>query len=116
MPLDEGPSLGELSRRLTDVFSRFESLARRLEDGQYVRTDLYLQFKMAVDTALSDIQARLAVMDKEKLARDDMESLDTRISQLEDDKKWLIRLVLAFIILGVLGAIFLTTGGGGGGS
>ena len=50
---DDGVSLGKLSRRLTDVFTRFEGLARRLEDGQFVSTQLYMQYKEAVNQSLA---------------------------------------------------------------
>lgn len=115
MPPDDGPSVGELSRRMTDVFSRFEGLARRLEDGQFVRTDLYNQYKAALDSALLELQRRVSKIENDKLDQDDKHNFDSRIGQLEDDKKWLIRLIIGFIVLAVLGLIFVTNGGGGGG-
>lgn len=135
MPPDDEVSLGELSRRLTDVFTRFEGLARRLEDGQFVSTQLYLQYKEAVNQALSALERRVKDLEDGKVGKNtfdgvaaQMKALDTdkvdkmvfdavvtRVAQLEDDKKWLVRLVLGFIVLGILGAIFAASGGASGG-
>lgn len=130
-PPDEGVSLGELSRRLTDVFTRFEGLARRLEDGQFVSTQLYQQYKENVNQALAALErrvndieggkvskntfdpiaAQVKALDTDKVEKSVFDSLVARVAQLEDDKKWLVRLVLGFIVLGILGAIFVASGG-----
>jgi hypothetical protein len=130
-PPDEGVSLGELSRRLTDVFTRFEGLARRLEDGQFVSTQLYQQYKENVNQALAALErrvndiengkvskntfdpiaAQVKSLDTDKIDKSVFDSLVSRVAQLEDDKKWLVRLVLGFIVLGILGAIFVASGG-----
>lgn len=135
MPPDDGVSLGELSRRLTDVFTRFEGLARRLEDGQFVSTQLYQQYKEAVNQALAALERRVKEIEDGKVGKSgfdivaaQVKALDTdkvdktmfdavvvRVGQLEDDEKWLVRLVLGFIILGILGAIFVASGGSSGG-
>lgn len=131
-PPDEGISVGELSRRLTDVFTRFEGLARRLEEGQFVRTELYIVYREQVNTALAELQARVTHLEQDKASKgalaavesrvkdldDDKvdkithNSLESRVVQLEDDKKWLVRLVIGFIILGVLGAVYAAASGG----
>lgn len=110
-PPDEGPSLGELSRQVRDVFARFEGLARRLEDGQFVRTDLYILYRESVNGALAILQERMKAFESNKIDKADLDVLEKRIAQLEDDKKWLVRLVLGFIVLGVLGAVFAISGG-----
>ena len=110
-PPDEGPSLGELSRQVRDVFARFEGLARRLEDGQFVRTDLYVVYRESVTQALALLQERMKFFEANKIDKSDLDVLEKRIAQLEDDKKWLVRLVLGFIVLGVLGAVFAISGG-----
>lgn len=111
MAPDEGPGLGELSRQVRDVFARFEGLARRLEDGQFVRTDLYVLYRESVNTALASLQERVKALDTGKLEKTDLDSLEKRVAQLEDDKKWLVRLVLGFIVLGIMGAVFAVSGG-----
>lgn len=131
-PSDESVTVGELARQVRDVFSRFEGLARRLEDGQFVRTDLYGLYKENVNQSLFALEraveslekskasqaAHIVVVDKvkdledDKVDRTEHTSLVDRVAQLEDDKKWLVRLVIGFIVLGVLGAIFVASGGG----
>lgn len=110
-PPDEGISVGELSRRLSDTLVRIEGLARRLEDGQFVRTDLYTARQEAVNVALAALQDKVRDLDGDKAEDNQLSSLVARVEQLEDDKKWLLRLVIGFIILGVLGAIFIASGG-----
>ena len=83
--------LQELARRLDEVTSRLESGLNRF-DSTYVRKDVY-------DQALQTAKAERTVQDAA------IQSLKGRIDDLEDDKTWLVRLVLAFIILGVLGAV-----------
>lgn len=112
MAPDEGPSLGELSRQVRDVFARFEGLARRLEDGQFVRTDLYVLYRQNVDQALATLQERVRGYEANKIDKGDLDGLEKRVAQLEDDKKWLVRLVLGFIVLAILGAVFAVSGGG----
>lgn len=129
-PPDEGISLGELSRRLTDVFTRFEGLARRLEEGQFVRTELYLVYKEQVNAALSGVQqktrelenhkasktafsgleSKVKEIDNDKVDKTEFASLVSRVTKLEDDKTWLVRLVIGFIILAVLGVYFASGG------
>jgi len=110
-PPDEGVSLGELSRRLTDVFTRFEGLARRLEEGQFVRTDLYQAEKRSVDASIADLVRKIEDLDKSKVSASDLANTESRLAQLEDDKKWLIRIVLGLVIAAVVGAV-LASGGG----
>jgi hypothetical protein len=111
-----------------DVLIRFEGLATRLET-QFVRSDNFLLYKQLVDTAISNLQQRvndLASLEQfgnlrqdvdnlstDKAAKTDVTSLERRVTELEDDKKWLIRLILGFIILAVLGAVFVVSKAGG---
>lgn len=90
-PPDEGPSVGELARQVREVLSRFEGVVQRLESGQFVRTDIFTLFKEANSAELATLRGE--------------------VNELKDDKKWLIRLVGAFIIVGILGAVFLVKGG-----
>ena len=100
-------SLGELSRRLSEVFVRFETLAGRLEAGQFVRTDLYVLYKENVNTQLKALQDRVASVESAKADK----TLEQRVANLEDTNRWLMRLVIGFIILAVLGAVFAAAGG-----
>lgn len=129
-PPDESITVGELARQVRDVFARFEGLARRLEDGQFVRTDLYILYRENVNVALAALERRVgeietskvsvathqnlvdrvSTLDSDKAGAVEFSGLSDRVSQLEDDKKWLVRLVIGFIILGVLGAVFAVSG------
>lgn len=116
---------GELSRQIRDVLTRFQDLATRLET-QFMRTDTFVFYQRLIDKAIKDLED--AVKDKaaktsladlrgeldNKASKADLESLKEKVESLEDDKKWLTRLVLGFIILGVLGAVFAVTQGGAG--
>ena len=59
----------------------------------------------------------MKALDTDKVDKTVFDAVVARVAQLEDDKKWLVRLVLGFIVLGILGAIFVASGGtsGGGG-
>ena len=117
MPTDEGPGIGELSRQVRDVLSRFEGLAARLEQ-QFVRADNFAYYRQLVDQALATLQSTVKDLNDaiKKLPTDnEFAALENRVSELEDDKKWLTRLVLGFIILGVVGAVFALQKAGGGG-
>lgn len=78
-------SWGELARRLDEVAQRLEALANRL-DTTYVRKELFESYK-----ALADAERQ---------------ALLKRVDELEDGRKWLSRLIMGFIILAVLGAVF----------
>lgn len=109
-PDNSDVSVGELSRMVTNVLLRFEGLAKRLEDGQFVRSDLYNARQELVNNALQSLQDRLKRLEADKADQDQVAAIEARLAQLEDDKKWLVRLVIGFIILAVLGAIVVSGG------
>lgn len=127
---NSGVSVGELSRLVRDVLVRFEGLAARLET-QFVRSDNFELYKQLVDQALRSLQdasagfaSKNGTADKfkdiesdiaGKVGKSDYDALCKRVADLEDDKKWLIRLVLGFVFLGVLGAVYTVSRAGGGG-
>lgn len=80
-------SIGELARQLNDVLERLENLAIRL-DTQFVTKEV---FKLQND-----------------LNREIFKRLEKTGDQYEDDKKWVIRLVLGVIVLALLGGIIVT--------
>ncbi len=122
-PHSDGIGVGELSRQVQQVLMRFEGLAARLET-QFVRTETYEMYKLLVDQAIRNLQdttKQLATFETTQNLRTEVESkaskglvtsLEQRVDDLEDDRKWLIRLVIGFIVLGVLGAIFIASKGG----
>lgn len=118
------PGIGELSRQVRDVLLRFEGLATRLET-QFVRSDNFNLYKQLVDQSIAGLESTiqsLARKDRLDAVEDDLDdkcdkatvnALTRRVDDLEDGKKWLTRLVVGFIILGVLGAIFTLSQGPG---
>lgn len=85
-------TLGEVARRLDDVFNRFETMANDLPKS-FVTKDLYEAYK---EVAKAEHNALLIQMG----------SQTQRIAELEDDKKWLWRLVVGAVILALLGLLF----------
>ena len=127
---DEGVSVGELSRMVRDVLVRFEGLAARL-DNSFVRNDTFKLQIALVEAALKQLQDAIPLLaDKQvtqdkikdlsddisgKASKGELEAAVKRIAELEDDKKWLTRIILSFIVVGVLGAVFVVSKAGGGG-
>lgn len=116
---EEGISIGELSRQVRDVLIRFETLAARL-DVAFVSKELYNLRQQVLDQSLKALEeatdraaSRDSVkkLDESTAKRVEFDELKKRVDGLEDDKRWLIRLVASFIILGILGAVFIVGGG-----
>ncbi|HEY6020684.1 MAG TPA: hypothetical protein VIY48_12560 [Candidatus Paceibacterota bacterium] len=104
----DGVGIGELSRQVRDVFLRFEALAARLET-QFVRADNFELYKVLINTeiaALKTASEKLTQTISTLPSSTEIKDLKERVDDLEDDKKWLTRLILGFIILGVLGAVY----------
>lgn len=111
---------GELGRRMQDVLTRFGSLVETIET-RYVRKDLLDLYKEGIASQIAGYKAALDALEKSAVDKDtyvaEKAALEKRVSELEDSNKWLFRLVVGFIILAVLGAVFTAAnfGGGGGG-
>lgn len=88
--------LAELTRRLDEVASRLETGFARM-DATYVRQDL---FDLTISRSSDSLRALQAS------AEEANKMVTKRISELEDDKKWLTRLLIGFIIMGVLAAVY----------
>lgn len=103
-------TIRELARQVSEIFERFTDLAKRLESGQFVRTDIYNLQQEAVRLALNALETRAKALEDTRVAKGELEGLRSEVNELKDDKKWLVRLVLAFVVLGILGAVFVTRG------
>lgn len=80
---DEGPSLGELSRRVAEVLAKFEGLLRDL-DLKYVNKEVYKAEK---------------------------QHSDQRLGGLEDNLKWVVRTVLGLVITALIAGVIYYSGG-----
>lgn len=111
MPLPgEDYSISELARLTSAAMQRLESLAQRLEGGQFVRSDLFHEYRDNVNQSLSTIKDRLHTLDKEKTEDTVFQDIVRRVKNLEDGRTWLIRLVGAFVVIGALQAVFVVAG------
>ena len=110
-PPDENMTVGELARAVRDAFVRMEGIARRLEDGQFVRTDLYNLAQQNLQQLISDLVRRISAVETDKVSKTEFQNLQQEVNDLKDDKKWLVRLILGFIVLAILGAVFAASGG-----
>ena len=85
-------SLGEVARRLDEVLTRFERLSSDLPK-QFVTRDLFDSYKetVAAKNETMEIEHR---------------EMQRRIGELEDDKKWLYRLIIGAVILAIVSIAF----------
>src|SRR4051812_7966278 len=100
------PTLAELARRMQEMYVRFEAIAVKMETS-YVTKELYElnnKYTEQLVLATKDYSVNLR-----RESKDDIAILKTRVDELEDDKKWLVRLVFGAILLTVLGTILIST-------
>lgn len=88
-------SLGEIARRLDEVFQRYEHIANSLP-ATFVSREAFDSYKELVRAEKTVLTVQI-------------EGYERRISELEDDKKWLWRLVVGAVILALLGFVISTT-------
>jgi hypothetical protein len=113
MPTDD-ISVGELSRQVQQALVRFEHLAARL-DSAFVSKSLYDLYAQGTDKDIAEINSKLATLaTKESLTfkaeKSVVENHDREIKSLKDNMQWVVRTVLTFVILAVLGAVFVVNG------
>ena len=102
-------TVAELSRQVRDVLLRFQGLTERLEN-QFIRKDIFEFYEKSIKSSIESINALIKDLDDSKIASVEHRALVERVAQLEDDKKWLVRLILGCIILAVLGVAFAAGG------
>lgn len=117
----EGITTGELSRQVAGVLLRFEHLATRLDES-YVPKQLYELYRQGVDKALAELEASVRTfatkealgekVDRSELAavQQEVTRLESRVKSLENNLQWIVRIVLTFVVVGVLGAVFVSAG------
>ena len=92
MPTGQAQTLGEVARRLDEVFQRYEQIANDLPKT-FVTKEL---FEARQEVLLARIEAAMA----------QHVVLQKQVEDLEDDKKWLYRLIVGAVILALLGLLF----------
>lgn len=111
MPENGDPiGVGELSRQLRDVLIRFEGLTKRMEE-QFVRRDSLGMVQDNINLTISQLREKVVTLEKESVDQKDYDTLEKRVEQQEDNTRWLVRLIIGFVILAILGAIFAVNGG-----
>lgn len=110
------PGLGELSRQVRDVLVRFSELAARLEN-QFVRSDIFILYRenmerelrrltRIVDEIEDKVEKLPSTESVNKLATTEaLKTVEGRVGGLEDNQKWITRLIIAFVVMGILAAV-----------
>jgi hypothetical protein len=101
--------VAELSRQVRDVLARFQTLADRLENT-YTTKEMFSLYKILVDQAIKTLQDKVIELDRDKAEKSVETSLAQRIANLEDNQKWIARLIVSLIIVAVVGTVIVTGG------
>lgn len=112
--MSEDITTGELSRQLAAVLQRFEALANRLNETYVTRQvwDLASQnTKSSLEQLDRDIEKLASKESVEKKAdvteiknlKNQIDALEIRVKKQEENVTWLVRTILAFVILAILG-------------
>ena len=129
-PSGGAPGLAELSRLVRDVLHRFESLATKLET-QFINKDVFNLYTTGVARELEQLVARMNSADQaltkgladtvgaekernEQLGKRD-DQLERRLAEVEGNIRWIVRLVIAAVVMFVLAAVGISARAGGGG-
>lgn len=124
--MTDQPSVGELSRQVREVLLRFQSLAERL-DHSYMSKEVFDLWQRLIDGKVLQVGEKcsetLSIADKkadqddllslkaEKANASELNALNERVKSLEDNQKWVVRLVLGLILVAVVSAVLVTSGG-----
>lgn len=98
----DDPSLGEVYRLAQSMNANLDRVEKTVALGQQ-RTEAKLD---RLDDKVGSLERAGQVTDA------DLRALAARVDEHDQFKKWAIQLVLSFVILGVLGAVFAMAGGG----
>lgn len=121
MPDSGGPpGVGELSRQVREVLARFEQLVNKLET-QFVNKDFFRLYTDGVEREIKHLRQAQADLKQdagksvdtlERAEKDRNDQLEKRIAQLEGNITWIVRIVLAAIVVAVLAAVGFSKSGG----
>lgn len=94
MSTSQAQTLGEVARRLDDVFRQYESIANSLATS-FVTKELFGAYKDLVVTS-------------DQIYQNQITALNARVAELEDDKKWLYRLIVGAVVLALIAVVIGT--------
>lgn len=103
----DGYTVQELARTMQNALARMESLAARLEGGQFVSAEVHRLSREAADAKIVAIKAEVGT----KVDTSTFNSLQADVTSLKEDRKYLVRLLVTFVVLAVLGLVFTVSGG-----
>lgn len=116
-----GPSLAEIGRQVREALGRLESLAGRL-DQNFVPNRILELYKEIVELRFRRVEQDISQINKEldnkadesdvtaKPSKTEVDDLRTRVSSLEDNQKWLVRVVLGALVLALVGLVLAAPG------
>jgi BMFP domain-containing protein YqiC len=105
------PTSADLARQLQATMGRFESLGNKLE-AQFINKDMFALHMDAIRRELEILHKaneQMLLAEKERNDR-----LATRIDQLEGNFTWIVRIIIAAVVVAVLAGIGISKAGGGG--
>lgn len=102
-------SVAELSRQVRDVVARLQSLVDRL-DNVYVTKEMFNLFKILIDQEVKNLKEKVENLDKEKSEKNTEAALAQRVADLEDNQKWITRLIVSLVVIAVVGLVIVTGG------
>ncbi len=102
-------SIAELARQVQEVLRRFQGLADRL-DTSYVSKEVFDLYKRSIDQSLTNASTNCSNLERDKAEKLAFDDAIRRIANIEDNMKWIVRLLLALIVVAVVGTV-ISTGG-----
>lgn len=100
----------EARDRVNELIERFSALTDKI-DQIYVRKDSFDSYKELAAQVNSNSKQIFTqeLASVESRIKTQIDLLESRVKELEGDKQWLTRLVLSFVVLGVLLAVFVVS-------
>ena len=109
MPPDPDVGVHELARQVRDVLTRFQLLAERL-DNTYTTKEMFSLYKTLVDQSLTTLQEKFNKLDNEKMETSVGADISRRLTKIEENQTWLVRLLVSLIIVAIVGTVLVTGG------
>lgn len=110
--MTEDITAAELARRMGDVLRQFENLVKQVEE-RYARKDWLDLYQKGIDLQIQSVKEQIGTKANKSdlpdmsvyVKKDIHDELKKDVEELKASNTWLFRLVIGFVILGVLGAM-----------